>query len=1514
MEYNKCPFTCIVLPNGIHFDSENNKNYLIFSVCLNINKYYFTDNPVDNNIKYNDFFELLKKLKEFFENTITFNIKYQENLFSCQGFSSEYPLKYFHNELPYNGTDFVSLRNLLWDKLFFLNTNSTAAELKINQESNIALSNLDLKIDPLLSENDKKILFKYNVFSDHIDNETRPSDDLKDLEIKKTLKKINEYGSISNKIADKQKIDFIRSNSSDETLKNLKNLGNNRNEAKDNDLNSLLQIKKEAIKNYLAGTKIDIDEIFHSFNAISNEPVLMRIMGLIKDFKIELPPELSILTNGEFTIDAPILNQSFLSIPTEITILSKFNKLAYLVKKSKNYEKYFENSILIPYSDNLVTYDQVNKVTQLYNISEKIMIGEKVNENESLEILTRGILYTHKDLHKIINPVSLIGDDGKLLSSLTDEFITRGYRVAVQITENHNSQIFSLTDRGLILEWENEEIYKCGNIPGCIHFDSPAMYMQDGLIKAASSDVLFEYTGELLNLKSAFSKASLTENSGPGLNNDGGLFKSKARFEKYISFFHFPFVETQDKSELNFKYSIPSAFKKNYVPRLRFHNEYAFAVYQDYLNGWGIPLNIQENSIQLSLIEILNKEAENNSGKRNLLSDKIRFRPLENKKNVILFHKKQVNEELEKSILEKPSLEHLIVRSQNGNDKNAIVDERHILPPKIELETAFWYGLLSEPYMNAVESYNIKRKSNCSFTDRDDYEKYIDEKNEKGEFKGNKCLEGCTKYCGGTQMETYYPSNYINPNFLTDPSIKGFKIELYWDKEFKRKVETNKVKESIFSGKAGIKPNSYLLSINGSLDETSVFNNEKLDTLTVFLKKGMVVYALIENILDDEKWYGKKNLVQGWWHDQLETRKNNSEILEYYEKSIKSPNETDLSKYNRFISERNVPKKLIFTHAVKEPLFIPRIVYFVSTPNEITTKYIDNWLKNSTKYKNSYNITKNVVGNRPGRTTHDQYLGSSEGKIEFTSRFERLDAIKVKEFLNDVTPTGSLELWVRKEEYIDNPDQIVIENSEYSHNPKEPVLSFDSIANTFTLEHKIEFSNAILTQMKNSKNISVRSDISDAFRSQITTIGLQYDFKTTKFEEREYFLKNVSKFEGFFTDKNLNDNEEFSLPKLSNVLNDSELRFKVMVLNNKPPNKPDVAYSITTIQEIRKKSEDYKYDIDSYQKGNTVTIYLRRGRLSSGKDERVGIIVNDTESIYNEYYAKNDLFSVAGRDIVSDRYANKTKDLKRENIIIPENNEYKAGYDKELGIYHYLPIFDIQKQLWKFEVELNIKTEDGKNLHNPFVNFSIIHFQPFSINYNENKPLDINKDCRISDVENSIWCYLLPERKLSVNFQPPEMLGNYGFLDMVLSYDFESLHHFNNGDDSWIVRTNFILTIQGSDDGVIWHNLLSGIKHKNTVTHDKVDDKTLLFHHALLTKEIINQQKKSVDIHKLMFKKQVDPIRNSQSFSNVRARIIEVEWFSNETWGQILVRNNELLKTDLVDNEEMRIRYVDLFY
>jgi len=1157
----------------------------------------------------------------------------------------------------------------------------------------------------------------------------------------------------------------------------------------------------------------------------------------------------------------------------------------------------------------------------------RLISGQEVDASENKESLTRGILFTHKKLDEIIKPVDIIQKDQNGKPSFIDkdklgeEHFVSGHRVIIDYDERK----YSLTSRSVdIFGKGNEEpLYYNGVVESSIHLDAPTAYMENGEIKTATSNVLFEYSGELLKLKSAFSKCIKRDKVADAAdkldnNHDDGVSKSQERFNRAISFYYFPKLTANDSDEAAFNciFGIPENFSKNNAPQLRYGKKYTFAVYHEYQNGWGLPLKENNSNFsQLTIEDLLDEEPDL------FFPSRILFRPLENKKAPQLYHRNESHDDMSKPIAERASLEHIIVRSNSGSDTSSTIDERHVLPPKIDIEPAFWYGLLSSPNMTAIESFEIKRRANCSFIDKSEYQNYTNEKDSEGNF--NKCPEGCTSYCGGTQMEKFYPERHIYPRFLTDRSVEGFIVKLFWDQQYAKPVFPGKNKfEMYYGGEKGIKPESILLCAAGSHSEIYINDNSNKELIEIFLKKGAQVYGHIQNLTDEE---GEKFLTLGWWKD-ISFLENKIDIHKRY---IRNKNDDDV---NRLLDERNVPKKISLTHAVKEPLIVPEVIKLTSTPKDHKLiEHLYEWL-NKKEYK-QYKIGVNIIGNRIDKNKPTESLiNSSFTQVELSSHFERLDAFRKIEFLKEVIPTGVLELWMRKEVFVDDPDQIVLSsNSATNHLPNEPVVGFKNPDNVFTLEHKIEFSNEILSQLKDLKNIEDIDSISDVFRSLITKLNLQYDFKTTCFEEREYYLKNISKFKGFFTDEVFNDNgevkavdrlEEYALPKIKDVMrnlkNDSNLRFKVITLNNSQPSKPDVALAVTTTQEKRS-NPSHKKTI-SVQKGNIVTIYLKRGRLKSGKDERAGVIV-DADSLYNKLFKDNDLISKAGRDIVSDRYSNRSQYLQYGDIIIPEDNEYKVEFDNELGIYHFLPKFDVEKQLWKFEVELDIKTKDGKQLHNPFINFSIVHFQPFSINYNDKTAgaslLDIKNDCRISDVENSTWCYLLPERKLSVYFNKPNLFFNkYGEVALTVSFDHESLHHFNSAENVWKVRSNFIVTVQGSHSGKAfdWNPVKSWLDTGD----DGVDKLAHDFHHPLLSESVLMQKENLVNLNLKFSKNETRDEEKSSNYSHFRVRLIEVEWFKDETWDELKKRyekdNPDLLKIDVLDNEEMRIRYVELIY
>lgn|GEM_PF-4355436 len=1377
-------------------------------------------------------------------------------------------------------------------------------------------------------------------------------------------------------------------------------------------IKELINYKEINIKKYL-DEFIDPEEFVNTFVALNKNLALKKLLGLVLEIQIDIPStdpfelKFSPFTFGGYwsyiktnikriqnktgTKTAYILDSENKKDPQRLpeqdsyfikTVLNT-NKLIPKLKDDGTAAVGDDGNPVLFNPIEILFFDKLAQENKLQSQKEKIDRDEFVSDSEKSDSFTRGIIVYHHDLKKIIEQVNyereavsfetfdkkedgtnvrINGTNINENSGVSNDIFVHGHRVAVRRFDPKTKSTIpftSLTSRSVSVLLNNTRIFFNPYEEGVIHFDSVANTIDDnGNIKGTTSDVVFEWSGQQLSLKSAFSSSKKTSklqkiNDAIENPNSDGLQKSQIKNSSHLLVDSFPYEQMSNNplnanTPVKILYGLPQ-IKDKKVPRLIVGNQYEFIVYQEYKNGWGLPLDTdKQNPAQLSIADLID------SGEIKP-TEKSEFYILENKKPVLLFHKKEVKEEDFESkdisdptkqapipLSERESLEHLVVRSNNLYDNDETIAERHVLPERISLEHAFWYNLLFVN-MTVDETFKWKRKYNCQYHTGENYDALVNEKDKKGKSKGNKCSEGCTKYCGGTQMEKFYADSHMRPNFLTDPTVKGFIIKLFWDKECKNlpvKVNDGFASKTVsFDGTPGTNPKSYLLQVKGAKDEVYIEDHDWLDKIQVYLKKGINVYAQLTNDLFRDK-EGKADNSKAWY--------DSTELYQKLHQIKVGVLEQQLN--------RNPPKIITLTHAVKEPLITPEIFNLASTPDDHRQiEHISNWLAEE-EYQ-PYKIGKNIVAKRINiNNPANSPINFSYSKLELVSHFERLDAIDKIHFLLDVIPTGALELWMRKEEYIDDPDQIVLNpksrnyNPKTTHQPDEPIVSFESADNKFSLEYKIEFTKEMIAQLKDLKRVVDIESINNVFRSLITKLSLEYDLKTTKFEEREYFLKDISKYKGFFTNEKFTDDknsmaidklEEYALPKLENVMKNlgenSNLRFKVMVLNNKQPDKPEVTYAITTIQETRSYPESKK--TTSTQKGNIVTIYLKRGRCSSGKDERIGIIV-DADSLYNKVFKDNDLISKAGRDIVSDKFSNRSQFLQYGDIVIPEINEYKVGYDNELGIYHFLPKIDAEKQLWKVEVELDIKTKNGKQLHNPFINFSLIHFQPFSINYNDKNAdtnlLELKNDCRISDVENSTWCYLLPERKLSVFFDKPQWLGDeWGYVDLTVSFDYESLHHFNyqdpvNKESKWKIRSNFILTVEGSDDNIIWHPVNSQLNNTDLKA-------PWGFNHALLTSDILNNEENLASL-KLRFEKSSNPSykvmvvnehtgkeelyetnrlygnKPSFNYSFFRVRFIEVEWFNDNLVRDFDVSNSEFVYNEPLDDETLRVRYVELIY
>ncbi|MNK04838.1 hypothetical protein D3C87_227110 [compost metagenome] len=1533
-------FIAILLPNSVMATEHGNGEIAVsFSLVLNVNSYcddFITEDRSEGEIqrKYGKFYEAVYGIKDYWDKhevKIGFSSDNANGSYEFRSAeAAETPFSYSCNDSKrvLSKNDYQKIKDQLWANIF--------PAIKVSSPEHINQSGI---INSLANQNVVKIgsLMDHKIDGAFLDNfslrEQEHYDLIKLLEqdeigvpkstIKRKLQDIFDFGKQREKLAYNEKVRYLAAKGGAKFADFFAALSGDSfsrqdDKVKEKLLIDLINFEKNVIKDYVSSRKsIDMDEILHSVTAVSTEPALMRLLGFIKDYKVIIPRQY----NPKFSPDVnffikPNLIHEYIHFPTtSILGVSSGDKVAFLVNQNPRSKEFFSRSILLSKGNVLTGFDKLAKASNLIDHAEKVLSKTVKGSEGTKEALTRGIIYGNPRLSEIIQPYEddPTSDTNISLSTvMTDDHVVRGHRVAVKID---GTALYSLTSRSIEMKLSEdpEPFYKCGVNEGCIHFDSPASYMKDGELKMVVSDELFEYSGELLKLKSAFSRATKRSPADDGVNHhDDGMNKSFERFDGVVDFRHFPFVEKLKPAKLNINYSIPTNFNENYAPRLRYGKKYQFAVYQEYLNGGGLATTRQD-TLQATLQDILNLYPE-----KEVFAGPIEFIPLESKKVPLLFHKAPVSEIPDSSITERPALDHLAVLSNNLGDGKQYIAERHVLPPKIEIESAYWHGLLSEPKMDNYQSFLIKRRSNCKFLDQKSYNAHV--KNLDGNGNHLQCQEGCKAYCGGTQMELNYIENHIKPRFITDPEIKGFSIELYWDDTYN--IPVCNPQHLNFSGQPGLSPSSYLLRAIGSANETFIQVDQGNDRVNICVKKGMTIYAKLINSLSQN---GKGLLDRGWWEQINNLKdKDSNNIGQLRAKATRSPAEDKFLK--QYETERNPHRAITISHAVKEPLVSPKIIKLYSSPRELKKiGHIRAWLER-VGYK-VYRVGSNVISLRIDKNTGELTQDTSFAKVNLVAHFERLDAIKKFEFLQEVIPTGGLELWMRKEVYDDDPKQFAFDpltnTFSANHIPSRPVLPFNHPDNKFILEHKIEFSPEIMQQLRDDDRLSSSNEaIDDAFRSIVSALTLTYDLRTLCFEEREYYLKGISKFRGFFSDKSprtgsnaLQDLEleVFSLPKITSVIAYPSLRFKAIVLNNKCPEKPDVAYAITTIEESRKYPG--RNFTETSQKGNIVSLYFKRNRLSSGKDERIGLIT-ESSSEYNEWFKQHKFISTVGRDILSDQNSVRSQFLKKADVLITKR--YDAEYDDDLGIAHYLPEFDYEKQLWKIEVDLNVITIEGRQLHNPFINFALVHYQPLSINHNNPDgiaPLIPKLDCRLSEVVNSAWCYLLPERKLSIFFDELSLFQSWGSVDFTLSFDFESLHRHkiiflglpDEPAEKVIVRTNFIFTVQGSNDELTWKAVESKIDNELVTVWS--------FHHALLNEDELKPGENSIH-QKLRFRKFSNPlgIGNNRRYRKFRARFIEVEWFSNESWSDVLKRNEELLTTDILDNEDMRLRYVELIY
>lgn len=1298
--------------------------------------------------------------------------------------------------------------------------------------------------------------------------------------------------------------------------------------------------------NYIANS-IDLNETFITYSQLSHHPVLMRLFGLITDFKIPLDKlklkdgesgEIAIEKiggSGGYSTDDFLLKNTYLDY---LELSAKPLKAAILPTPDKRH--LFQSSILNDKEAYLLNYDPMAQEQKIVAVRDKIKTGLGDVSAEFHDSFTRGIIYNHKQLPQIISPPKTVS------KTLNEEDITMGSRVLMKdIFDHQYPGWISLTKRSTtILSPANEVVYQCGFTESCIHFDHVGNFMDGDTaeIKHKTSDALFEFKGELLSLNTVFSRKTQTlktEAKQEAHDNptDQSVYQSQLRMKGCLNIDYFPYDgkirENNDAKPLKLRYGLPEGdVNAEKLPELKFGGTYQFLVFNQYKNGWALPLH-SDDGPQANIDEIWHRI----KGSKNL---QFKYKRLENTKPVILFAKKPIDngkDDKKNTIRDKDSSLSLVIR-----DGELVTEAyRHVLPDRISLEHAYWAGLLFGDNMDTKTSFMWKCRYNCSL--------------KNGVTATTSCDEGCTSYCGGTRMLDNYDQDFIPATdvmYIPDPIVDGFTIELYWDKKCSEDYLIGYGNsEAIFEKKNPYTVRSFGLRLqqkDGQSGPAALINviNDRLE-VTFALKKGMKAYAKLYNhTLDPDN-------QQAWGHDYW--------INQLHPGIAKISADDFGGKTN---DPKNQPQIVSFTHAVAKPLFDPEVFSFssneknfeIENPLDLTyiQEFIDQTIRllqtpgyqtvakykylqdEKDKTKSRFTLNKNIISIRPREESSATLSAQESTKMTFelVSRFERLDAITFNHYLPETSPTGMIELFMRKEEFIDDPNQIVLNsvgaNTSINHFPEQPVYEMANYdKNKLVFEYKINFSNENMQQLKARLKSTLYADYrkllsnptNDPFQDSISQIMSAYDAKTVKYEFREYIIVNTSKYKGYYTLDQVTSDEKNTGSKYA--LKDFQRKsapFPVLLLANSKPDKPDIAFMVTTIQQQTTFPE--RKTTRRIQNGNIITVYLNRGRLKSGRDERVGVLISN-DSDYSRQYPR---VSMVGRDIVSDITSPRSQYIKCDNtdhskddIVIPsiDKNSYDARYDPLLGMISYLPKFDIAKQLWKFEVEFNIKDAKNAPLHNPFLNLALVSYQPFAINHNRPADkIDFKKDCRISEIEQGTFCYLLPQRTVQAYFKKPTfILHKWGEAQVTVSFEKSSLNHSRKAGKP-LARSNFIFSVEGSVEGQIWSPLMTEIEGLGSqLMHPLIDEfNTLKEGFNECTKTIRFQRKSKPNFSNSPNATEDHWIR----YHKFRIRLVEVEWFIDEDWKTLLERylahDQDLFQIDILEVEEMRVRFVDLIY
>jgi hypothetical protein len=734
-----------------------------------------------------------------------------------------------------------------------------------------------------------------------------------------------------------------------------------------------------------------------------------------------------------------------------------------------------------------------------------------------------------------------------------------------------------------------------------------------------------------------------------------------------------------------------------------------------------------------------------------------------------------------------------------------------------------------------------------------------------GEPQG--CKAHCAQFCGGTRQPTVWTRGL---RYLPDPVVTGFVAEFFLDKDCLLPAPADKFPPQLCKYSAGkypeLKPWRLVLRrLKWSKIQKSRLKKDEDDCeLRLYLAEGEQIYMRIIAAHDQDNAHFANPLID-------------DPAIPFGAYSAEA-NDTDL-----YFDPRLANAKILsLTHAVQRPLFDPVIQQVVI---------------------HRYNEKMPAPDSRV----------ASHLSANLNLHFEHLNIPHYGATIPDTARTGELELFALWDDFSERSLE-PLKSINHKRDSSSPTGGFVRLARLV-----FEENDGVPTKTAMPKGDPNGNDAGN-YWSLITFHADPGTFSGTHFTDAVFKVRNGSKFHRFFhlgptpaeaMEAHARWSNEFALSSNPpRVLQADSKKVETLFLpNNHKPEAPRVRKIVPLVTDDRD-----THGLERSVRGNRVRIYLEPdGRMRSGRDERIGVVVHEELGIYNTQMAE--FKSKAGRDVITDVSSPKSvPSLKNDELSATEfdldaNNlepaylsRFKPEYDRHvfgnvgaLGLISYIPQFDAKQGLWYFDPEFKIRNQDDQEFHNVFVQLGLVGYQPWSANYNEllhDTQAGFEQDLRFSQPIMADFFGLYPTR----NFKNPCLLFRTDDRSrFTLGGSISSLFFQDGPKGKRSLGNQFILAVEEIGPGGFWKKMDSRLKRLEFLLNGATIvtgsdsaascDRPRLYH-CLIPSDLPNYLSED-DLSRSTFECELSldfepSFLRSRHGGHYRVLIYEVEWFNYE--------------------------------